>query len=303
MISQRFVSRSTSALNEFSKYRKNFTGALAEIDIPKVNISSVRTQLSNVDLSFESMKKPNFEFDLWFFKFASISDILFLLDFVMRSYFSIRMFFKYWDAGSVKLPEVDVRLHKEIKNPFKMSNGRLVILLFTNPLIGIFILAIVVTWVLTFASSVYTPLYLEYTNGCVPANGSGTFTTANIYSTSYNFAYQEGSSSLVKGLETFDEERASMCSKLYTTSVTKQNEDLFRMNSFSKSVEVTNNQMKLLDKCINLDEADAQFQSACCGQTGYDKCDALNSTQQYLCPMNNRAKVPIPYNSPGEINI
>ena len=183
-----------------------------------------------------------------------------------------------------------------------MSNGRLVILLFTNPLIGACMFAIVITCVLAFASSVYTPLYLEYINGCVPSNGNGTFTTANIYSTAYNFAYQGGSSSLVNGLESFDEERASTCSKWYTTSVTKQNEDVFQMQSFSQSLEVTNGQMDLLDKCINKEVTNEQFQLACCGLSGYDSCDgSTSSSTQYTCPLNNRLEIPIPYNTPGKM--
>ena len=43
-------------------------------------------------------------------------------------------FVKYWDANSIKIPHINVRLYKESKNPFKMSHGRLIILLFEYPL-------------------------------------------------------------------------------------------------------------------------------------------------------------------------
>ncbi len=298
--------RSTSALDEFSKFTNNFTSVESDIEPPTINITSVKNRLSNVDLSFEDMTKSSIQFDLWLFKFGSISDMLFLLDFAFRSYVSIRMFFKYWDAGSIKLPQVDVRVHKEIKNPFKMSNGRLIILLFTNPLIGAFLFAIVVTWVLTFASSVYSPLYMEYINGCVPANGNGTFMTANIYSTSYNIAYQRGSSSLLKGLESFDSERSSMCSKLYTASALKENQDRLELTSYYESLQNTYDQVTLLDRCIDKKYVDEQFQNACCGQVGYRECKSSISAK-YQCPFKPSETVEleekqIPYSTPGEMN-
>lgn len=302
LILKSFVVRSTSALDEFLKFKNNFTSAASEIEMPKINITAIKDRTSNVNLSFENMTEPDIEFELWFLKFGSISDVLFLVDFVFRSYFTIRMFFKYWDVGSIKLPEIDVRVHKEIKNPFKMSNGRLIFLLFTNPLIGALMFAVVLIWVLSFVSSVYTPLYVEYSNGCIPADGNGTFTTANIYSMSYNLAYQSGSSSLLKELESFDSERTSMCSKLYTSSVTKQNQDMLQLRSYSKSLESTNEQVELFKKCINSESIDEMFHLACCGRVGYEECSDDNSTK-YTCPLNNDLEKPIPYNLPGKVKI
>ncbi len=271
--------------------------------MPSVNISNIQNRITNVDLSFESLMKPDLEFDLWFIKFASVSELLFMLDFVFRAYLTIRMFFKYWDAGSIKLPEIDVRKHREVKNPFHMSNGRFVILLFTNPLIGALLTMLVGTWVLTFASSVYTPLYLEYTNGCVPQDGNGTFITSNIYSMVYNFAYQDGSSSLVSGMELFDTERSSRCSSLYAKTASKQNDDILQISSFSKSLEITSEKMELLEKCIDIDLANTQFESACCGEDGYSECSAnstLTNESSHVCPMDERYGDPSPFNTPGK---
>ena len=246
--------------------------------------------------------RPNLDFDLWFLKFASVSDMLYLLDFVFRIYFSIRLFFKYWDAGSIKIPDVDVRLYKEVKNPFKMSNGRLIILLFTNPLIGVFLMIFVGTWVVTVVSSVYTPLYMEYVNGCVPQHGNGTFMTANVYSAAYNFAYQEGSTSLVKGIKKFDRERSSRCSSMYAASATKENDDMLQIDSFAKSLLVTNDHMERLRKCLDIARLDMQFQSACCGKTGYKSCNNTTPSdeKQYICPMQESLNGSMPFREPGE---
>ena len=275
-----------------------------------------------------TLKRPSLDFDLWFLKFASISDMLFLLDFGFRIYLTVRLFFKYWDAGSIKLPEIDMRTCKEIRNPFKMSNGRLFILLFTNPLIGAFLMVLVGSWVVSFAASVYAPVYMEYVNGCVPQNGNGTFVTSNVYSMSYNFAYQQGSSSLVRGIKTFDKERSVACSSLYASSATKQNDDMLQISSFTKSIKSTNKYMGKLNKCIDVDLIDMQFESACCGKQGYGACDNFDinnntdnnksnnnntqsniattdhlledDTKQYICPMQRSLEYPIPYSKPGK---
>lgn len=281
-----------------------------------MNISNVQNHISNVDISFEKWMKPSLDFDLWFLKFASLSDVLFLLDFGFRIYFSFRLFFKYWDAGSIRLPEVDVRRHKEVKNPFKMSKGRMIILLFTNPLVGAFLLGLISLWIVSLASSVYTPLYKEYINGCVPWYGNGTFITSNVYSMAYNFAYQEGSSSLVKGIENFDDKRTTMCSSLYSESATKQNNDMLQIDSLSKSLEATGIHMVRLDRCLDTDRLDALFRQACCGQMGYEECSdsviggAINMTTtnitnvngRYICPMKSTADpdILIPYTEPGK---
>jgi hypothetical protein len=268
--------------------------------MPSVNITSVQNRISNVDLSFESLMKPSLDFDLWFLKFASVSEMIFLLDFVLRIYLSIRMFFRYWDSGSIKLPEVDVRTQKEIRNPFKMSNGRLIILLFTNPLVGAFLLMVVGAWILSFASSVYTPLYKEFVNGCVPQTGNGTFITSNIYSMSYNLAYQDGTSSLVKGIESFDAERSKQCTSIYAKSASKQNDDMIQLASYAKSLQTTGERMALFEKCTDIDLADTQFQLACCGEIGYDECGNNTSIEQssFICPMD--ARLNIPHSSPGK---
>lgn len=235
--------------------------------------------------------------------------MLFFLDFAFRIYFSIRLFFKYWDAGSIKMPQVDIRLYREVKNPFKMSKGRLFILLFTNPIVGASMLGLVGVWILTFAVSVYTPLYTEYTNGCVPQQGNGTFLTSNVYSTAYNFAYQEGSRSLVKGIEKFDSYRSSTCSSMFTASTNKQNNDILQVDSFTNTLNTTNNHMLHLQTCLDTNQLDPLFQIACCGEAGYGECnnnnnnnnnnDTANTTKQYVCPMKRATDPPVAYSEPG----
>ena len=213
------------------------------------------------------------------------------------------MCFRFWDAGStISLPEVDIRSTKPIRNPLKMTNGRLLTHLFTNPFIGLMLLMLLgSSWLVAMVSSVYLPLYEEYNNGCVPANGNGTFFTDNLFSSAYNFAYQEGSSLIVERLEDFDTMRTETCTSMYTQSTIKEQENEILLASFKSSLNISRGKMEEMQNCIS-EDIDIHFQQACCGYDGYPNCNPEVKSDVASCPFNADKVIPSkpPYQLPGE---
>ena len=248
-------------------------------------------------MTFEAFTNPDLDFELWFLQFASISELLFLLDFAFRTYFTVRICFRFWDTGSISLPEVDIRSTKPITNPFKMSNGRLLTHLFTNPFIGLMLLILLGSWLVSIVSSVYLPLYEEYNNGCVPTSGNGTFFTNNLFSSAYNFAYQEGSSLIVERLEDYDTRRTETCTSIYTQSTMKEQENEIILASLLSSLNMSRGKMEEMQTCIS-DEIDNYFQEACCGYDGYQNCN-FNVKSDVPCPFNDKVIPSKPYQPPG----
>ena len=289
------------ALGTFAGWKQEFSSPDIQADIPSVNVSQVKNKLSNFDMTFEAFTNPNLDFELWFLKFASISDLLFLLDFAFRTYFTVRMCFRFWDAGSISLPEVDiVRSTKPIRNPLKMTNGRLLTHLFANPFIGLMLLMLLGSWLVSMVSSVYLPLYEEYNNGCVPANGNGTFFTDNLFSSAYNFAYQEGSSLIVERLEDFDTMRTEACTSMYTQSTIEERENEILLASFKSSLNISRGKMEEMLNCIS-EDIDIHFQQACCGYDGYPNCNPeVKSDVVVACSFHDKVIPSKPYQPPGE---
>lgn len=215
------------------------------------------------------------------------------------------MCFRIWDAGStISLPEVNIRSTKPIRNPLKMTNGRLLTHLFTNPFIGLMLLMLLgSSWLVAMVSSVYLPLYEEYNNGCVPANGSGTFFTDNLFSSAYNFAYQEGSSLIVvERLEDFDTMRTETCTSMYSTQSTIEEQEnamiLLLLASFKSSLNISRGKMEEMQNCIS-EDIDIHFQQACCGYDGYPNCNP-EVKSDVACPFNDKVIPSKPYQPPGE---
>jgi hypothetical protein len=296
---QAFVKESTLTINNVA----NATSTSDEMGNATVatssmkNLTSFRTELAGFDLNFEDFMMPRINFDLWFLDIIAISDILLLTDFAIRTYFSIRMCFKYWSASAVKIPHVDIRTDKELaSNPLQWNNGRLVVALVSNPLTGFLLASILISWAVTFTTSVYVPIFDEYRIGCIPKDANGTFISENIYSSAYNYAYNQGSASLVKGVESLEKNRTNTCSSLSISSARKQNDDVGQFVGHSQLIMNVQYQMGLFDKCIDSDVVDTFFETACCDQSGYDSCASV-SVSNFACPLSDLG---IPYSPPGK---
>ena len=302
--------KSAVALDAFSLLQQKFDDEdVFVIDTPSINITKIENRFSNLDIKFEGLAVPDIDIDLWFLKFVSISSLLFFLDYSLRAYFAIRLCFKYWDVGAVHLPEIDMRTERETcTNPFKMSYGQLIFLFITNPAVGVVLATLVGVWVIKTASSIYTPLYQDYSRVCVLSSRNETFITENVYLLAYNSAYEKGSSSLLEGIESFDLKFSQICTSSYTQTASRQNIITAEIASYEKSLNITGNQMSLLEKCIDASVIDDQFRKACCGQSGYGQCHSTASTNsiysiakaEFICPLNEMKIPAVPYLPPGK---
>ncbi len=264
-----------------------------------MNFTAIKTKLSNFDMNFEKLQPPGVEFELWFLQIASIGDLAFLIDYAFRIYFSIRLCFKYWDAGQIQLPKIDIRTHKEITNPFKFSHGRLFMYFFTNPLIGVLLGGLALVWIFGLVTSAYLPFYVEYRSGCIPKEGNGTFISENVYSLAYNFAYNDGSSSLVKTNEYLDTKKTNTCSVRYTSSAQRRNDDIVEYDKKLSSIQTVASRMDLFEQCIDVEVADAQYRIACCNQPGYEACNDEQDLR-FGCPLNALSLESLPFSPPGK---
>jgi len=263
------------------------------------NIDVMEAEINNFDIEMEELTKPGIDFDLWIFGIVSLGDIFFLVDFAFRAYFSIRLIFKYWSVSSVSLPQVDIRKEKEVAaNPLEWNQGRLVIAIISNPLTGLLVATVIISWIVTFTTSVYTPLFGEYRSGCIPKDANGTFVSSNLYSTAYNYAYKEGSSLLVEGAEMFEASKNNICSSNFISSANNQNDDAAKLAGNSQVISTLQRQMNVFDKCIDIELIDTSFSVTCCGQPGYPSCDQIDASN-YTCPMKDTVP-PIPFQRPGK---
>lgn len=240
---------------------------------------------------------PDIDFDLWFLDIVAIGDVMFLADYAIRIFFSVRMCCKYWSVSAVKLPHIDLRTEKELAtNPFKWNNGRLFIAMISNPLTGLLLMSIIISWIVTFSTSVYFPILDEYKSGCTAKSGNGTFISENLYPSAYNYAYNGGTSSLIKGMESIEKNRTNTCSSEYTTSAQKYNEDTRKFTGYLQLIMQVQNEMESFGKCIDPNLIDAQFESACCNHSGYVSCqDTI--MPNITCPMMIDGT---PYPPPGK---
>lgn len=296
---QFFLNESNAAIDSVEDAKKkqaksNVTTA------QEFNYTAFKKKFSNFDLNTMEFELPRLEFQ-FFDKIRNIGDLVYILDLVFRIYFTIRLCFKYWDAGSIKLPTIDIRTEKEIVNPLKLSTGRLFIHILTNPLVGALIAALIATWTVSLTTAAYLPLYAEYSTGCIPSGGKGTFISGNLYSSGYNYASRKGSASLMEKIEKIEVTKTNTCSKEYITSFNRQNNDEDRLASNVNFIESLSVQMALYDQCIDTDEANSQFRLACCNETGYDMCDDQSSSVPlFSCPMNDYVYPPVAFSPPGK---
>lgn len=217
-------------------------------------------------------------------------DILFLVDFGFRIYFSIRLFFKYWSVSSIKLPEIDVRTEKDFHtmNPLKWSYGKIVFTVIVNPITGMLLGLVLVTLIIRFASDIVFPLVADYEKGCVANAFEGTFLSANLYSFAYNFAYNDGSSILVDGLKNLETRRTNLCFDNVSPSITKYNDDMSYFNQTMLMVSTLGRQFDKYSECVDTTTFDNQISTTCCIDIDDDEIHSCSETsnQSMTCPID-----------------
>jgi hypothetical protein len=236
-------------------------------------MTAVKGKLNTFQTSFEKFFSPDINFYTWFLEFLSLGNFIFLFDFGLRAYFSLRLCFRYWDVSSVALPKVDIRAQKETSNPLEMSSGRLLIECLTNPAVSTLFGLLIIFWIFMIIASVYSPLLTEFRQYCVPINGEGTFIGTNIFSVAFNFAYERGTSSRMEGLDSFEIQRVSTCSSLQSKSIQDMNGAAFELLAHNKTFTTIGNRIDVLQRCIAIAVLDRYFEEACCGEIGYEACD------------------------------
>lgn len=287
----------------FSGSGNQYDGDKLDTFVPTFNITEIKNKVTNIELSFEGLQRPDIDFDLWFLQFLNLSDAFIFVDYIYRFYISVRLLMKYWFATSLALPRIDMRANKEIKNPFRMHPARAVVAFLTSPMGGFIVFLTASAWLLGMMVALYAPMLQSYTSGCVRADGNGTFVTKNMYSISYNYAYQDGSALLIEGMDAFDLKRGDTCSSRYTTSVTLQNTLTSNVTTYSNFHRQMSKSMHVAQRCIDSDELDSAFTEACCDMITYPDCTMGNfHTSSVTCPMDERRAImtiPIPYELPG----
>lgn len=299
---QSFVAESRAALDMFSGTGTEYNESGVDVNISPINITDIKSKVSTVNLNFESLSDPDIDFNLWFLQFSSLLDRLVFLDYIFRAFITIRLLLKYWFATSLAMPQIDIRVNKDIKNPFRMHPARAAMTFLTSPAGSFLIFVGVGTWLALIIYALYLPLFKSYTSGCIDTNGNGTFITKNLYSLSYNHAYQEGSGLLLNGLDAFDVKRGDTCSSRYTASVALQNNINSNFTAYSNfQVELSEN-MGLAQRCIDGDKLNSSFLEACCGYPAYPSCTDEAQSHNITCPIDDRREIStiqMPFELPG----
>ena len=303
--SKRFLEQTALAFDAFSQLPSLEP---AKKDLPRhiqsyFNISSEYSKLSDVNIHFESMVAAGIDQDVWILWLGYLGDAIFLFDLFFRIYSTIRHFYRYWSVGALTLPKVDLKskMEKKPRNLLKMPTFRLVVLIITNPAMGVFTLTMTVGWLVSFAASVYAPIYQDYLVGCITPAGGGTFISKNLFSVAYNHAYQDGSSRLLNGLEKFDSARAKACSSSYATSATKYNYHATIFESLFDAQNRSTNQMDLMKRCLAKGALSDVYRKACCGVEGYESsCFTDNEKFNQTCPLNDMVQPAVPFLPPAD---
>jgi len=300
--SELFLSNTRTALGMFSGIGNQYDADILNLDVPSFNVTEIKSKVTSVDIAFEGLQEPDMDYDLWFLQLSYLSDCFVLVDYIFRAYVTIRLLMRYWFATSLAMPNIDLRINKEVRNPFRMHPARAAVAFVTSPMGGFILFLATSTWLLGIIAALYIPMLKSYTSGCVRASGNGTFVTKNLYSIAYNHAYQDGSGLLIEGMDVFDVKRGDTCSSRYTTSATLQNTMSSNVSTYKNFHQELSNSMGFARRCINSDELDSAFTNACCGITTYPDCTEGQLPSDVTCPIDDRRaimSIPIPHELPG----
>ena len=298
-----FITKTRDALGMFSGIGDQYGDIGIDTNIPSFNITEIKTKVTSIETSFESLQKPDIDFDLWFLQLSYLSDGFVFADSVFRAYVSVKLLLKYWFATSLAMPKIDLRVNKEIRNPFRMHPIRAAVAFLTSSIGGFIIFVVSSAWLIGIIASLYIPLLSSYTSGCVSNNADGTFVSKNIFSIAYNHAYQDGSGLLIEGMDAFDLKRGDTCNSRYASSASSQNKINSNFAAYSTFHKEIMNNMGLAQRCIDVNELDSAFLDACCGIATYQECAGKRGTNfNVACPIDKRKemlKIPMPYDQPG----
>lgn len=297
-----FLSNTRAALGMFTGSGNQFDEEQLNIGVSDFNITEIKSKVTSIDLAFLGLEQPDMDFDLWFLELSRLSNGFVMVDYIFRVYVSIRLLMRYWFATSLEMPNIDVRANKEVKNPFRMHPARAAVAFATSPMGGFIIFLMTSAWILGMVLALYAPMLHSYRSGCVSATGNGTFVTKNLFSISYNHAYQDGSGLLIEGMDAFDLKRGDACTSRYTTSATLQNSMSSNFTAYSSFHGEVSNNMGLLHRCLDSHELDAAFRDACCGIMPYPACPDSHRPTASLCPIDGRQSIidtPIPFDPPS----
>ena len=251
----------------FSGISNQYDEDQLNIGVSLFNISEIKNKETSIDLVFEGLQQPDMDFDLWFLQLSRLSDGFVLVDYIFRAYVSIRLLVRYWFATSLAMPRIDLRVNKEVNKPFRMHPARAVIAFPTSPtyMDGFIIFLGSSTLILGIVLALYAPMLRLYTSGCVSANGNGTFILKNLFSVACTYAYQDGISLLIKGIDAFDLKRGDSCSSRYTSSATLQNGMSSNFSAYASFHRELSKDMGLAQRCVDSNALDTTFREACCG--------------------------------------
>ena len=267
-------------------------------------------------MNFEPLSVPDFiDLDFWLLSLTNIQGYFFLVDYVYRIYNCGRLINKYWSAGSVKLPVVDIRAYSNdqgIGRRLRVDPRRTIFMLFVaNPFIGMAMMGLLFISCVSLLAAIYAPLYSDYVNGCVKMpeqqmlnnNIATTFLSMNLYSISYNYISHKGDNIKTKGITYLNDKNQELCTKFFDSSILQQNEDIDKYARLMNAYNQTSIDMNIFNNCLDIKKLDRKFQEFCCDLQGYKGCynfkKQSSANDGANCPMNQLVSPPIPFSSPG----
>lgn len=212
--------------------------------------------LSEFATSFATFSGTSIDFTLLIQSVLAVQTLLFLFDYIYRTFQTVRIVSKFWRRGSVQLPMVDLRNTYDIADAWFVCIARVFDMLpfVSLQLLWLAMLVILIIWGfagecylqvvrVTFklsvpctdfylhlwvqlfpAAAVFVPEYTSYVSTCVEHSQNNTFVSRNLYAVAYNYASSEGSGVISRGLGEYNIQSGVYCTgsaasslQVYTT--------------------------------------------------------------------------------------
>ncbi len=89
--------------------------------------------------------------------------------------------------------------------------------------------------------ALYIPEYTSFTANCVEneLGLNGTFLSRNLFTIAYDYASSDGDSVLSSGIETYNNDVASLCNSAYSSSSASLLDSLQRISSVNSTLQVS----------------------------------------------------------------
>lgn len=205
------------------------------------NISSSRldsTAASDYIASWVDYSYADLDFMSLLQSLLTLQGVLFLFDYIYRSYQTLRLVSKFWSRGVVKLPKIDTRMKKPEINQkaFIMTEWFFQLL----PFFGLQILIIVlfVTAVVWIISGILIPEYNGYIAACVDHTAESTYISRNLYSFAYNYAAMDGNANIAQGLSEYDLRVSEYCTSTSALSAERYAGNLNSLYYYNYTIAV-----------------------------------------------------------------